>query len=229
MKLRFAMPVLASFAFLAGCASDGSSGGGTADTKGKPGAYDIKGTQVEACECDSVCPCIFNKEASYDQCQGWIGLSIKEGSYEGTDLSGISCAAALLHTGKDLGKTMGKWEGAVWISDGATEAQKKGVTEIIKKELGGAFAKLDFKTAKITWAGSGEHWEMAVGGVGEMKITAIKGADGKVLCVHNSPSPIVMPEYNCCLADSDTFSDGGIKWDYKGRNGGYGPFEMKSK
>lgn len=228
MKTAFA---LAALLLVAGCASSDSTNTGTADTKGKPGAFDIRGDQVEACECDSVCPCVFNKETTYDMCQGWLGLAIREGSYEGTDLAGVNAAIALLRTGKDLGKTMGTWEGAVWISDTASEAQRKGVTAIISSTLGGAFAKgkLTFKAAKIAISGTGDHWEMTVGGVGEMKITGIKGADGKVLAVHNSPSPIVMPEYNCCLADSDTFKDGGITWDYKGRNGGYGPFQFKSK
>ena len=40
---------------------------------------------------------------------------------------------------------------------------------------------------------------------------------------------VIMPVYNCAIADSDTFNDGGVKWDYKGRNGGFGPFEFKSK
>jgi hypothetical protein len=212
---------------VAGCAS----GGGTADTSGKPGAYHIKGDQIEACECNSVCPCVFNQETTYDMCQGWLGLSVREGSFEGTDLSGVNAAIALLRTGKNITASLGSWEGAIWISDTASDAQVKGMTAVIQAELGGAFAKdkLTFKRAKVTITGAGDHWEMTVGTIGEMKITGIKNKQGQVLCVHNSPSPVVMPVYYCCLADSDTYNDGTIKWDYKGRNGGYGPMEFKSK
>ncbi|MEK7468821.1 MAG: DUF1326 domain-containing protein [Planctomycetota bacterium] len=105
MKFRNALPLLASFALLAGCASNGE---GTADTSGKPGAFHVRGDQVEACECDSVCPCIFEKDVTHEQCQGWLALAIREGSYEGTDLAGVTCAIALLKTEKNLGKSMGK-------------------------------------------------------------------------------------------------------------------------
>lgn len=226
MMFRSILPVFASIVLLAGCAGNG---GGTDDTAGKPGAFHVRGDQVEACECDSVCPCIFDKDVTYDQCQGWLALAVREGSYEGTDLAGVTAAVALLKTDKNLGKSMGKWEGKVWISDAASEAQRKGMTEVVKNSLGPAFGKLEFAVGKVTVTGAGEHWELAVAGVGEAKVTGIKGANGKVLVVHNSPSPIVMPVFNCALADSNTFSDGPVKWDYKGRNGGYGGFEFKSK
>ncbi|MCC6737776.1 MAG: DUF1326 domain-containing protein [Planctomycetia bacterium] len=225
MKLRFVLPVLALAAALTGCASNG----GTADTSGKPGAFHVRGMQVEACECESVCPCVFEEDATYDMCQGWIALSVEEGSFEGTDLAGVKCAVALVKTEKNLAKSLGKWEGRVWIDEGASEAQRKGITAVVQASLGGAFAKLEFKTAKVTIASKDGKWELAVAGVGEARITPIKTKEGKVLAVVNSPSPIIMPEYNCCIAESNTFSDGGVKWDFKGRNGGYGGFEFKSK
>lgn len=226
MKFRIVLPVLASIAFLAGCSGNG---GGTVDTAGKPGAFHVRGDQVEACECDSVCPCIFEKDVTYNQCQGWLAFAIREGSYEGTDLTGVTFAIALLKTERNLGKSLGKWEGKAWISDTASEAQRKGVTEVIRQSLGGAFAKLEFAGGKVTVTGAGDRWELAVGGVGEAKVAGIKGADGRVLAVHNSPSPIIMPVYNCALAESNTFTDGGVTWDFKGRNGGYGGFEFRSK
>jgi hypothetical protein len=222
---------VAALALLAGCAGNDSGGGktGTADTKGKAGAYDIRGTQVEACECNSVCPCLFNEDVSYDQCQGWLGMSVSEGSYEGTDLAGTKFVVALVKTGKNIAKDMGHWEGIVWTDEGATEAQRAGIKAILTKEFGPAFAKIDFRFTKISWMGGDDHFDVKVGTIGEFKITAMKNADGKVTHVDNAPSPLALPVYNCAKSDMNTFADGAVKWDYAGRNGGYGPFELKSK
>ena len=43
--------------FILGCASGGSASSGGGST------YAIKGVQIEGCECDTYCPCVFQKDA----------------------------------------------------------------------------------------------------------------------------------------------------------------------
>jgi hypothetical protein len=86
----------------------------------KPQAYHIKGMQIEGCECDLYCPCVFQKDATFDQCRGYIGWKISEGKYASTDLKGIEFCVALTKLGKNIEKEMGKWEGILYISDMST-------------------------------------------------------------------------------------------------------------
>src|SRR2546425_589385 len=79
-----------------------------------------KGDQVEACECSSVCPCVFANDATFADCRGIMAYHIREGHYGSTDLGGINFALVLLKSGKNVPKTMGTWEGAIIVGSNAT-------------------------------------------------------------------------------------------------------------
>lgn len=215
--MRFALVAL----LLASCA--------TAKEQAKTEPYGIKGTQFEGCECESVCPCVFQNDVSYNDCRGLMAWKVDEGSYGKTDLKGAVYALALTKSGKNIEKVLGKWEGVVYLSDRSTEEQGKAIVAILKAQVGGAFGKLDVKTVPLAVTCEGEKHQVEIGKVGTLKISAIKGANGKVLVIENPPSPLVLPRLQCAKADVNKYDDGAAKWDFAGRNGFYGAFEMKSK
>lgn len=192
--------------------------------------YLMKGMQIEGCECDVYCPCIFSKDATGLDCRSISGWMIQEGNYGKTDLKGLVFAAALTKSGKNIEKAMGKWEGILYLPEKATEEQRKGIESILKEEVGGAFSKLEVKTADVRIAcPTPDHHEVTIGKLGELKITGLKGANGQVPVIENAPSPVALPKTFCAKADVNAYNDGVTKWDFAGRNGFYGMFEMKSK
>lgn len=192
-------------------------------------SYKVTGTQVEGCECKSVCPCAFQGDATEMECRGLLFWNVAEGRYGKIDLKGVMFAAALTKSGKNIEKALGKWEGILYISDKATKEQMKAVEAIVKDQFGPAFGKLEVKTAPIEIKCAGDHQEAMIGKIGSLKITGIKGANGKITVIENAPSPLVLPMNYCAKADEHTYDDGVSKWDFKGRNGFWGPFEFKSK
>ena len=84
---------------------------------------------------------------------------------------------------------------------------------ILKDQMGGAFAKLETKAAPVEMnCPTDEHHEQAVGKVSTLKITALKGANGKVPVIENAPSPIAPPKTSCAKADVNLYDDGTAKW-----------------
>jgi hypothetical protein len=191
--------------------------------------YSVKGDQFEACECEAVCPCIFQKDATMDQCRALVVWKVAEGSYGATDLKGLTFAASVTKSGKNMEKVMGKWEGVIFVPDTATEEQKKGLAGVITAEMGPAFAKVDVRSVAIQAKFGGDHYELSMGKTATMKISAIKNASGKVTVIENAPSPLALPKMHCAKSDVFTYDDGASKWDFSGRNAFYGAFEMKSK
>jgi hypothetical protein len=195
----------------------------------RPEPYQLKGMSFEGCECESVCPCVFQNDASYNDCRGILAWKVDEGSYGKTDLKGLVFAVALTKSGKNMEQVLGKWEGVVYLSDQSTDEQKKAVTEVLKAELGADFGKLEIKTAPLTVKCEGERHSIEIGQVGTLRIVTIKGASGKVPVIENAPFPGALPRLHCAKAEVNTYDDGTSKWDFAGRNGFYGAFEMKSK
>ena len=206
---------------------------GCASGPAKPAAggksYLVRGHQFEGCECESICPCIFSKDTSHGDCRALLVMSVTEGWHGGVDLAGVNFVACITKSGANMEKTMGKWIGALYVSDKATEAQKSAVTEVMKAELGPAFEKLEVKSVPIEIKRQGDRHELALGKIATLKINGIKGAGGQVMSVENAPSPLAAPKEFCSLSEVNTYDDGVTKWDFKGRNAFYADFEMKSK
>src|SRR5216683_1625639 len=58
-------------------------------------SWKLKGSYVETCSCDLICPCnaSFDHGATYDYCRVTLVFNIREGEIEGTDIGGLNVAA----------------------------------------------------------------------------------------------------------------------------------------
>src|SRR5215510_14854502 len=149
MKTTHALAFLVLFSLAAaGCAAGGGHDPAPAMAKAKS-PYAIAGDFVEGCECDSVCPCVFAHDVTFNDCLATVAWRIREGRYGGTDLDAINFALALTKSGKNVPKTMGSWEGVIYISSSATAAQKNAVVDILSSNWGKAFKKVDVKSESV--------------------------------------------------------------------------------
>jgi hypothetical protein len=104
-------------------------------------AWNLKGSYVETCSCDLICPCnaSFDHGATYDYCRVTLVFNIREGEVEGTDISGLK-AAAIADTPKVM--TEGNWRLGIFIDENATEEQADKLVKVFTGQLGGPMGAL---------------------------------------------------------------------------------------
>jgi len=102
-------------------------------------SWTLKGSYVETCSCDLICPCNANMAhgATYDYCRVVLAFNIREGAIDGTDVSGLKVAAIA-----DMPKVMteGNWRIGLFVDDQASDEQAEKLTAVFGGQLGGPMA-----------------------------------------------------------------------------------------
>jgi hypothetical protein len=101
-----------------------------------PVSWNLKGSYVETCSCDLMCPCNFSFDhgATYDYCRVTLVFDISEGEIEGTDVSGLR-VAAIADTPKVM--TEGNWRLGMFVDERATDEQVEKLTAVFGGQKGG--------------------------------------------------------------------------------------------
>ena len=104
-------------------------------------AWSLKGSYVETCSCDLICPCnaTFDHGATYDYCRVVLVFSIKDGEVDGTDVSGLH-VAAIADTPKVM--TDGNWKLGMFVDERASDEQMDKLVKVFGGQLGGPMAGL---------------------------------------------------------------------------------------
>ena len=104
-------------------------------------AWRLKGSYVETCSCDLICPCnaSFDHGATYDYCRVTLVFNIREGDVEGIDIGGLK-VAAIAETPKVM--TDGNWRLGVFIDENASEEQADKLVKVFTGQIGGPMAAL---------------------------------------------------------------------------------------
>src|SRR2546421_11968401 len=98
-------------------------------------AWNLKGSYVETCSCDLICPCNASLAhgATNDYCRVTLAFNIKEGEIEGTDVAGLK-VVAVADTPKVM--TDGNWSIGIFIDESATDEQEDKLTKVFGGQLG---------------------------------------------------------------------------------------------
>ena len=104
-------------------------------------AWSLKGSYVETCSCDLICPCnaSFDHGATYDYCRATLAFNIHDGEIEGTDVAGLK-VVAIIDTPKVM--TDGNWTLGMFIDETATDEQADKLTRVFGGQLGGPMEML---------------------------------------------------------------------------------------
>ncbi len=104
-------------------------------------SWNLKGSYVETCSCDLICPCNASMDhgATYDYCRVVLAFNIREGEIEGTDVSGLK-VAAIADTPKVM--TDGNWRLGVFIDENASDEQADKLVQVFGGQLGGPMEAL---------------------------------------------------------------------------------------
>ena len=102
-------------------------------------AYELEGSLLEVCTCDTLCPCWIGEDPDGGTCQSVIAYHFDSGAIKGVDVSGLTIAAAVFIPGNIL---EGNWKQVLFIDDGASDEQAEAMTEMMTGKLGGPMADL---------------------------------------------------------------------------------------
>ncbi len=102
-------------------------------------AWRVKGSYVETCSCELMCPCnlSFDHGATYDYCRVVLVFDIREGEIDGTDVGGLR-VAAVADTPKVM--TEGNWRLGVFVDSRASDEQADKLVGVFTGQLGGPMA-----------------------------------------------------------------------------------------
>jgi hypothetical protein len=96
----------------------------------------MTGTYFKSCSCDPGCPCDFMAEPTHHECEGILGMEVREGHLDGTSLDGIKWAVAYhwpgpLHEGNGTVKP--------YFDQGMSGDQMNALGQILMGQAGGTW------------------------------------------------------------------------------------------
>ncbi len=195
-----------------------------------PDRWSLAGDYFEACNCDVACPCVFGSDPTHGSCTVLVGWHIAKGRSGSETLDGLNFALAAFTPGNML-KT--KWEVAVYIDDKASPGQRQALGAIIGGQAGGTFGALapligkvqGVKFVPIEYKLDGKKRSLRIQGIAESSSEAIAGPQGGLVKLAGAPL-LLAPEVTVAKSDKVSLRDYGWKWEIKGGNSFYAPFEF---
>ena len=101
--------------------------------------WSMNGTVLIACNCDYGCPCNFNALPTAGKCEGGWTWHVGEGSFDGTDLGGVTFTLEVNWPGPIH---EGGGEGILLVDERADEAQREAIHTLVKGGAGGPWGVL---------------------------------------------------------------------------------------
>jgi hypothetical protein len=173
------------------------------------GEWELSGKYYESCRMEGHCPLWFGRNLWGERgCVNFETWEIVTGHIGVVDVSGIIIVRHQDGIGPkaaDLGKPGGISEGAVYVSDNASEEQRKVLTPFVKNNMGmelwGKNLGTKFVQIKVNHGNGTHHTWMPFG---EQQITLTVGGDGKAPI--EMANPINTSLRNVAFGNTDVWS-----------------------
>jgi hypothetical protein len=155
-------------------------------------AYSLKGTLLEVCTCNILCPCWVGEDPDGDgTCDSVMAWHIDEGTVNGTGVSGRTVAVATHIPGNVL---KGNWKVALFVDDKASEQQNQALLDVWTGKLGGPVADLagligevvSVEQAPITYELNEGKGTLKIGSVADTEMEPYRGPTGAVTTLNES-------------------------------------------
>ena len=101
--------------------------------------YQIEGTLLEVCSCETLCPCWIGEDPDQGTCESVVAYNLDRGRIRGVDVSGLTLIGIVHIPGNIL---EGNWRQLVYIDDKATDEQADALLDAFSGKLGGPLADL---------------------------------------------------------------------------------------
>jgi len=102
-------------------------------------AWQIRGSYLEVCNCDAICPCrrvdgTPGGRSSYGECMGALSWQIAEGSLGDVDLASLGVVLVLWYSDDEPGSP---WSVVLHVDERGDHAQRAALEAIFSGQLGG--------------------------------------------------------------------------------------------
>jgi hypothetical protein len=185
----------------------------------------LKGTFYECCRAlDGQCGLQFGRELPHS-CACLTTYQIKEGQIENVDMAGINIFLLMDEIGPQPGKVE---EGAFYISDSATPAQREILQRFVMEKMEGRMWKktLGIKFVKITVSQKDRTYTIKTP-VAEQNLTLTVGGDGKnPIRMENNALPF-LSNVRICNTRLWKFNDYGKNLEYHNTSGQVADFVLQ--
>jgi len=153
--------------------------------------YHLEGRLLEVCDCRVLCPCWIGEDPDNGTCDSVLAYHFDKGTIDGVDVTGRTLAIVDHIPGNILA---GNLRVAIYVDDGASDAQEKALLDVYTGKLGGPiadFAKLfgeivSVERAAITFDVQEGRGTLKVGEVGYAELEPYKGPDGSTTVLSNT-------------------------------------------
>jgi hypothetical protein len=192
--------------------------------------YQLKGSLLEVCSCDVLCPCWIGEDPDQGTCDSVVAYHLDSGTINDVDVSGLTLVSVVKIPGNVL---EGNWRQVVYVDDQASEEQADAMLAAFGGKLGGPLADLAeligeqvaVERAPISHAIVEGAGTLTVGANGGSKVHAdmhpYKGPDGSITTLNNSIFSTVpgSPAY-VGVADTQKIDipEHGYEWSYEKKN-----------
>jgi hypothetical protein len=156
----------------------------------KPSEWWAKGLLFENCNCQLICPAhvSFKQNCTHERCTGYWAMRFEEGDFGGVPLAGLG-ALVVFETPQRMYE--GRWIEGLYLDERADDSQREALEAILRGTVGGPWAILarfvetwlDTQTVAFRFEDEGRKKCLAVDGVFETRIEALRGADGEHVAV----------------------------------------------
>lgn len=196
-------------------------------------SWEMSGTYVESCNCETACPCVFLSPPTEDDCTLLVGWHIDQGRLDDISLDGLNVSMAVQVDGHMMEN---QWNAALYLDDTASEQQMDALGKIFGGQLGGVPAALGEHIgavlgagpAPITFEADGSDVNLTIGEVASLKVSAIAGQNGGPVEIMGQPLAVA-PGNAGVVGRSEylTYNDHGMSWELTGKNSFSSPFQYE--
>jgi len=153
--------------------------------------YHLEGSLLEVCDCRVLCPCWIGEDPDNGTCDSVQAWHFDSGRIEDVDVAGRTIAMVAHIPGNVL---KGNFRVALYIDDGASDAQHQAILNVYSGKLGGPAAELaklvgevvSVERAPITFDVREGRGTLRVGDVSYAELEPYKGADGSNTTLSNT-------------------------------------------
>jgi len=154
-------------------------------------AYQLEGSLLEVCTCNTLCPCWVGEDPDGGICEGLFAWHFDKGTINGTDVSGRTFGWIAHIPGNILA---GNWRIVVFVDDETTDEQQQALLDVWTGKLGGPIADLaqlvgeiaGVERVPVTFNVEGVKGTMKYGDYASAQLEPFKGATGESTALHDT-------------------------------------------
>lgn len=192
-------------------------------------AWKMKGVWYEGCAAQGQCAYYFGRDTE-EPCKSFQVFQIKEGYIDNVDIGGVLVVIVVdLFSHKFVDLLVKGGAGGIYISDTATEEQKRVLEPFLANNVPGHLAKkcLGVKFVKINLSQEDNTYHITMP-YGELKLSLTVGLDGKnPVRLENCMFSMLFPDLKICNTHFWKYNDFERDWEFVNRSGVIADFDMQ--